>query len=266
MVWRGWIAAVLPVVTILSGCGAEHDFDPTQAAEDAGSSRAALTPLFDKYAIGVIPLNPNSCPAEQRVTVYTDDEDDENESDFTGWDSPQTARRDREHNTGRTGTLWNFCKVDGRDFHSLTKFSSKTEYFYAVLLLGTTCPNGSTGVRHYSTGEFDNNESSWTGTMGGNFFMWASGSMEPGGSVLSTVYCFFQASTDKMTAFPDLGMQYAVFHDYDSVQPSFVLSKRWVYSDDEDDNATFSGNSAPSTFDPIMNGHGNSMYDLARVR
>jgi hypothetical protein len=258
----------MPVVVMLSGCGAGYDLDPTQGAEaeDVGSSQAAIT-QFNKYAVGVIPLDPNSCPADRRVSVYTDDEDEDNESDSTGWDPPNTARRSRAHNTGRTGTSWNFCKVDGRDFYSWTKFSSKTEYFYAVLRLGTDCPNGAQGATHYSTGELDNNESSWTGPMGGSVFLAPNdGSLDPNGPVLATSYCFFQDSPDKMTAFPDLGMQYAVFHDYDSAQPSFVLSKRWVYTDDEDDNITWSGNSAAWNFDALMDGNGNSIYDLARVR
>lgn len=265
MVKQRWIAAVLPVVAMLSGCGAGYDLDPTQAAEDVGSSQSAIT-QFDKYALGVIPLDPSSCPADKRIAVYTDDEDDWNESDSTGWDAPGTARRSRNHDTGRSGTHWNFCKVDGRDFHSFTKFASKTEYFYAALALGTTCPNGSTSAYRASTGEIFDNRSSWTGPMGGNYFQLASGAAGPGGSVLYMFFCVFQASTDKMTEFPDLGMQYAVFHDYDSVQPSFVVSKKWVYSDDDDDNFTFSETQGPDAFHDIVTGDRNTMYDLARVR
>jgi hypothetical protein len=102
--------------------------------------------------------------------------------------------------------------------------------------------------------------------MGGNYFRLVSGAEGPGGSALYMFFCVFQASTDKMTEFPDLGMQYAVFHDYDSAQPSFVVSKRWVYSDDDDDNATLTEIQGPAAFEAMVNGDDNTMYDLARVR
>lgn len=235
------------------------------APDDTELSRADIT-SFDKYALGVIPLIPEDCPVANRISLYTDDEDDDNESDSTGWDSPDTARRSRRHNTGRTGTHWDFCKVDGRNFHSFTSSYYKPQYFYAALMLGTTCPNDSKGRSRYSTGEYDDNQSSWSGPMGPNFFQWPGGSLSPGGSVAVLSFCEFRESTDKMTSFPDLGMPYAIFHDYDSIQPSFVMTKKWVYTDDEDDSSPSTNSPQNTEFDDIVGGDGNSMYDLARVR
>jgi hypothetical protein len=35
-----------------------------------------------------------------------------------------------------------------------------------------------------------------------------------------------------MQEFPDLGFPYAVFHDFDSPAPGWVISKRWLRTDD----------------------------------
>jgi hypothetical protein len=251
--------ASLALAVVAIGCDGAPD-------DEVLGVQAELTD-FDKYAVGVVLLDPSSCPAAKRVTLYTDDEDDANESDSTGWDAPGTARRSVSHNTGRKGTRWDFCKVDGRNFHSLTRYEYNTQYYYATLKLGTDCPNGSHTMIRYSTGEYDDNESSMSGPVGLNHFEWPGMATVPGGPVAVLYFCHFRDSTDKMTGFPDLGMQYAIFHDYDSAQPSsFVISKKWIYTDDEDDSSPSVNYPQNTSFDDLIGGRGNSMYDLARVR
>lgn len=246
-----------------SGCGAPGDKSEDQ---QVGSSSQAVSD-FDTYAVGVMPLDAGACPADRLISIYTDDEDDNNESDSTGWDAPGTARRARKHNTGRHGTNWTFCKVDGRDFKSLTKFAANTHYFYAVLSLGDLCPNGSIFASRIMMGELDNNESAIV-PVG----LAKPGNYQNGTSTIMS-WCMFGPSTDKMTSFPDLGMRYAVFHDYDAAQPSLFIQKRWVYSDNED--AAEAGSTRTflyfsddyrATFDAIVSGDPNTMFDIARVR
>jgi hypothetical protein len=86
-------------------------------------------------------------------------------------------------------------------------------------------------------------------------------------------WCMFGPSTDKMTSFPDLGMRYAVFHDYDSAQSSLFVQKRWVYSDYEDEAEAGStrtflyfSDDYRATFDAIVSGDPNTMFDIGRVQ
>jgi hypothetical protein len=39
-----------------------------------------------------------------------------------------------------------------------------------------------------------------------------------------------------MSEFPDLGFPYAVFHDFEGPQPAWILRKRFVFSDDSNNN------------------------------
>lgn len=235
-------------------------------SEELGTTSEALSAEFEKYAVGVVLLDPASCPADRLVTIYTDDSDYHNESDYTGWDTPDTARRARRHDTGYRGTTWQFCKVDGRNFKSLTKFASKTHYFYATLRLGDHCPNGSKLVaREMADENIDgDNDSRMTGPKG-----WMNYSYN--GFITHMDFCVFKASTDKMTSFPDLGMQYAVFHDYDGAQPDLFFKKRWVYSDNNDGathiTRTWSSSDADEdAFGLMISGDGNTMFDLGQVQ
>lgn len=245
------------VLLTLSGCGAAEDMTP----EDIGSTVEELADPINKYGVGVIPIDATSCPADYAVTIYMDDEDDDNESDLTGWDLPQTYRRERRHNTGHAGTTFHFCKVDGRNFKSLTKFASKTSYFYATLKLGQYCPNGSVEMVRDITNEENDNQSAMSGPASPNY--------DPG-NVIRLFFCMFGASTDKMRSFPDLGMEYAVFHDYDGPQPDLFFMKKWVYSDDEDVyslNETWPGSGANfDAFSAMVGGGRNTMYDLGQVQ
>jgi hypothetical protein len=253
----GWMAMILPTFALLGGCGAPDGTGPAQASENVDSAEQAATSDFNRFALGVsVPLDSDSCARENRVDLYTDDEDDDNESDASSWDLPQTIRRQPRHHTHQTGTRWSFCKVDGRQFRSLTKYTGKPQFFYATLMLGSECPNGSQRHIRIVESEFDDNRSAITGPAVPNFI---------DGNQVILFFCLFGASPDKMTSFPDLGLEYAVFHDYDGPQPDLFISKKWVYSDDEDDNLNNSFvDDAP--FRAMISGDRNTLYELARVR
>jgi hypothetical protein len=253
--------AVLPFSIIVGACGG---VDPGSAAGADPSEAVASTEEgidgFSQYAVGVYMPDARYCWADMLVTIYTDDEDDNNESDSTAFESTDTVRRARRHDTGRTGTTWKFCKFDGRPFKSLTRYGN-TDYYYATLKLGTTCPNGSMEFRRNITNEVESNANFITGPAGPN-------SVSNTGTEL--FFCMFGTNTDKMYSFPDFGMPYAVFHDYDSGQPSLFFAKKWVYSDDEDFH-NFNGTTPGSgpdfaLFDNMVGGGANTMYDLAQVR
>lgn len=264
----GWSsAALLSLALGASGCGAPEDMPEDEQPDEVDSTSQAIESEFEKYAVAVIPLNAASCPADRLISIYTDDEDDNNESDYTAWEAPGTARRSRHHNTGRGGTNWSFCKVDGRDFKSLTKFASKKNYFYSVLALGDACPNGSLWMGRMMADEADNNRSSIVPKGLANRVL-----NYHTGFVTHLSFCMFGASTDKMTSFPDLGMKYAVFHDYDGVQPDLFLQKRWVYSDNEDEvvpgvTKTIAYDvDDEAVFGTMIGGGSNTMFDIGRVQ
>jgi len=265
---RSWLGALLPIALAMAGCvmeTGEAGFETGESGVDPGSENIDVVQeeisLFNKYAVGVMPLDARACPAENLVTIYTDDEDDNNESDYTGFELPQTVRRARRKDTGRGGTTWKFCKVDGRDFKSLTMYAAKTHYFYATLKLGLVCPNGSIDFKRHVDGEHDNNQSRITGPGAPN---------AKSSSSMVFNYCLFGANTDKMASFPDLGMSYAIFHDYDGAQPDHFIAKRWVYSDDEDfrnfNNTSPFGGSDFLAFEAMVGGGTNTWYDIAQVQ
>ena len=261
---RSLLTVFLPIALSVAACTMETGGTELETDEPGAENLGVIQDevyVYNKYAVGVMPLDPRACAAENTVTIYTDDEDDDNESDSTGFELPQTVRRARRHDTGRAGTTWTFCKVDGRSFKSLTKYSYKTHYFYATLKLGQYCPNGSLDFQRHVDGEHDDNRSRLSGPAAPN-------TKEVDSIVFN--YCLFAANTDKMTSFPDLGMQYAVFHDYDSEQPDQFIAKRWVYSDDEDYH-NFNLTTPDDTddfpaFNAIIGGGTNTMYDIAQVR
>jgi hypothetical protein len=187
-----------------------------------------------------------------------EDEDDDNESSHTNWlspaDSGQSAGTVITCLPGTSGcnTEITACKVDGLNFFPMTQIQSEKVNWYAVLKLGTTCPNGSTSFERYIDNEDDGNTNSFSGDIAPN--------ISNGNTRLK--FCWFTAGLTKMTSFPSLGTHYAVFHKFDGGQPAWVREKRFAYSDDEDDSNADSFSSA--TF-PVW-GSSNTRFDMARVR
>lgn len=243
---------------------------------------AASAVVDNTYAVGVVPVDGTTCPADsQLVTIYMDDEDDDNNTDWVGyfgndggkWQSPQTPFRGVREGEDicsifgctrfNENTTLRFCKVNGQKFKPLTTNVNAKSQFYAVLKLGQYCPNGSLNHSRFIDNEDDDNEN------------WTSGPIAPNSQDHNTSlkFCFFRTGTSSnlMTSFPSLGIQYAVFHDYDdSIQPSWVISKRWHYSDNEDDDninsSSPSGTSAAYDFGRLVGSGTNTFFEFARVK
>jgi len=167
-----------------------------------------------------------------------------------------------------------FCRVDGRSFKALTADPAATDQFYALLKLGDApCPASSVEMVRKIDDEDDLGDAmAWTalGHLGPNQTATAAD------STTTLHFCFFRwaaAGEETMAAFPDLGFPYAVFHDFDGPQPSWVTLKRWVYSSDED-STNRSGLTSP-TNDEVAVGQFQAVierpnhattFDIARVR
>jgi len=241
-------------------------------------------------AIGVVAYQPDpsrshnqSCPIgwmREGVSIYVDGEDVDGCSLATGdqgepsW-LPPSAAKDvlcTPASAIRGGTWLPFCRVDGDLFRPFAG-DGRGSPSYAVLSLGESCPTGSSLlVRQIST-EHDNDRSRVLGSGA------AHNQARTDVHLTELHFCLFTAPADGepvQTAFPDLGLPYAVFHDFDGVQPPWVIAKRWQLNDDEvDGNADAYVPADGASLDvlrtmienPIAsNGHQTTIFDLARVR
>jgi len=173
-------------------------------------------------------------------------------------------------------------EVEPDDFKPLTSDPEDAANFYAVLMFGDRCPEGSTEVSKRIVNEDKD---------GNNLIEGAPDAALPNytesgglGNATKLYFCFFRAAAtveQTMTAFPDLLIPYAVFHDFDGDQPGWVLEKRWQYSDDENngnDSTTKTSANGYSPADqgvsgqfqrlvenPQLGSTSNTYFDLARV-
>jgi len=175
-------------------------------------------------------------------------------------------------------TFLPFCRIDGTPFKPLTTDRTATEQFYAVLKLGSgPCPNGAIEMVRRVDNEDIGNRNSSSGSLEPNELQDAT--TVPPSTFTTLHFCYFRwASTaaDTMAAFPDLGFPYAVFHDFDGPQPSWVTVKRWLYGLDETQTSTMQPaqlSSVPDDaeavkqFRAVVDDFNNAtVFDLARVR
>jgi hypothetical protein len=206
----------------------------------------------DATAIGVVPYDltgQRSCPAgagREGLMMISQDEDGEScsprgtgTSGESFWSLPQTGKEDVQCGeppsaTGRPQTHQHFCRIDGQTFRPLTTDPQATDQFYAVLKLGpdeAPCPNGSVDMVRTMDTEDDLNGGRTVGALGPNHL----GTMT-GDTFTILHFCFFrwaESAADTMAEFPDLGFPYAVFHDFDGSQPTWVNLKRYMYSRNE---------------------------------
>lgn len=237
--------------------------------------------------IGVLPVwseGITECPlgaGQEGVQIIMDDEEMPNGSDETGshgegrWLLPDDTRDRQPIPSSIHTTSLSFCRVDGSLFKPMTT-SNDPAQFYAVLKLGQRCPNGPDGV--VEVVKNIDNEDSPTGAAS-----FGSPNIGPnqvqGEANVSTytklVFCYFRAATSadaSMSAFPDLGFPYAVFHRFSGEQPAWVIAKRWQFSDDENDQNAADGYEPPDSpitteFQSVIeNPNNNTYFDLARVR
>ncbi len=240
----------------------------------------------EQTAVGVLPYAARDtidCPfgagvEDLRITMA--DEEQAPCSDATGsrgeghWVLPDDPPRGPPVCTPAHVTSLTFCRVDGALFKSLTTALSPDQY-YAVLKLGSVCPNGSIEIDKTIDNEdqpADGGASSSLGQLGPNEVL-----NDPVlGTITKLAFCYFRgaASPDAvMPAFPDLGFPYAVFHAYAGTQPPWVIVKRWIYSNDEDDqNGADHYDTTDASILPEFQGvienpqSNNTVFNLARVR
>jgi len=239
----------------------------------------------DATAVGVVFASPQGtldCPfgaGAEALRIRMHDEDQPPCSDAAGsrgegrWVLPDDRRQGPPICSTNHTTVLNFCRVDGARFQALTTAAAPAQY-YAVLKLGTVCPNGSVEVQKTIDNEDDpigDDLSDVLGALGPNQV-----SADPAlGTITRLTFCYFRAATPPdqvMSGFPDLGFPYAVFHRYDGEQPAWVMLKRWQYSNDEDNQANLDAvvatDSAIATEfqDLVGNPQSNTIFNLARVR
>jgi hypothetical protein len=164
-----------------------------------------------------------------------------------------------------------FCRVDGRSFKPLTTDPTATDQSYAVLMLGSECPNGSKRAElQIDTPETGDRSSCAGGApdqpCGPNQGVNVSGIA----TTFSLNFCVF-ASADRpeetMSSFPDLVEPYAVFHDFDGLQPSWVMLKRWVYALEGPGNRLLEASGAEGNLASIVESTADDglYFEMARV-
>jgi hypothetical protein len=273
----GWLGLGAVMSSLLAGCGApvegESDAaDAPHAAEDVGSVQEAL----GARDVGVIPVETNACPAGTEVSFRLDVEDGEDlvigcEPGPEGGYISRWVTRDVVWNQAPIASYMcggnftmRFCRVDGTQFKKLLWANQSTAY--AVLQLGSSCPDGGISVGRYMDMEDDDNTNT------------SSGSLAP--SVIdrnaNLKFCLFGSTLGGngpyMSSFPLLnGLQYAVFHDFDlSPQQTWVMSKRFIFSDDEDNanenSRDPSTGAAAVALATMIEGTTDTWFDIARVR
>ena len=155
--------------------------------------------------IGVIP--DTNCPQNsESISIYMDDEDDNNASKREGW-------------VGATegGTKFRFCRINGDNFKPLSNNED-----YAVLKLSDSCPNNSIEFNRYFDNEDDRNANNFTGNIYPNIV----------NHNTNLKFCYFQGASYGMDSFPDIGVEYGVFAPENF---SKSLESGTIYTDDEDD-------------------------------
>ena len=151
----------------------------------------------------------------------------------------------------------------------MTNDADPTKYF-AVLKLGNHCPNGSDDINKLIDNEddVDGNFSTQRGAQARTG--WATHQVR---STATLEFCYFRHDGASMTAFPDLGFRYAVFHQFTGEQPPWVLAKSWLFSNDEHQGQQknqYMPPDAPFTteFEQVIENPGNNTtyFDIAWVR
>lgn len=236
-----------------TACSADVDAGDTSSTEFDTSAEAveSLDQALVAGAHDVGVLANGACP--NPVTIYMDDEDSSNNSSLTGW-----------YGSTNSQTRFQFCRVDGSVFTG-TGWCNAGEY--AVLKLGTTCPNGSVELSRY----FDNEDSGNNNSNSGNI---APSTQNGAGTTLRmcafTRYPLAKCSADSpVVEFPNVGFSYGVFADpgvYGALQTG------QIYTDDEDSGNNNAWNLSQlqswqvTAVQKFLYGGNNTVLETARVR
>jgi hypothetical protein len=204
-------------------------------------------PADAKYYVGILPYPDHEhCltgPGRDPVFFSMDDENDTSCTYWMGrfsigrWVPPAMTKYPipQDCRSENSGTWLSFCRMRVEDdtFRPLTTDPEKSHEFYAVLKFGERCPRHSLEIsKKIDNEDTDNqNRASSARLLFPNVV--TTGVL---GSDTRLFFCYFRTApteAETMRQFPDLGFSYAVFHDFDGSQPSWVVSKSWRYSDDE---------------------------------
>jgi hypothetical protein len=180
-------------------------------------------PATPDYAVGVIPQTA-ACPAgTSLVSIHMDDEDTRNQSAAGGWIGATTSNGN---------TTFRFCRVDGRQFKPLATTNAVANH-YAVLMLGNTCPSGSSPFQRLFDNEHRRNLNKAWSSSGDASDLGPTISMRTPAPLTRLFFCLFKSGAAPMAKFPNLGYAYGVF-----AAPGFSKTAPggggWVYTDDQD--------------------------------
>lgn len=253
----GWIAGLLVMMSITSPATAKVVACTEDDCPPGGGGGGTPPPVTTD--VGVLPEIGAACPGDA-INVYMDDEDDSNINDRLGWMGDTT----HYDNTGIR-----FCKVSGSQFKALPYSPSSQNRRYAVLRLGTACPNGSVAFSRYFDNEDNNNTNSMSGTLVSDSYLpnWYSNA---GPSASRLEFCLFDGSNNQpqMTTFPSLGFEYGVFAPADFVATvgGYNGGRGFIFTDDEDHNNENSNTNASTTATAIISSGNNTFLRMAKVR
>ena len=181
-----------------------------------------------------------------------DDEDSHNANTSSGWLGAIT---------NVSNTTFKFCRVRGANFKPLST-STSVSTSYAVLMLGTQCPNSSTEFWRHFDNEDDNQKNSWSAADSGN--------ISPNVSNRNTDlhFCLFTSGTSTMSSFPSLGVSYGVLAA-SSFSGSYALATGSIHIDDEDsgnENSYSVSSSLASIVQSMVSSGSNTNMWFAKVR
>ena len=198
------------------------EVDAAPDAEEPGAVASLSQALSDSAAVGVIPSNRGCPPGAPAVRIRFDDEDSGNANKRGGFIASVISN-------DNTDML--FCRVDGSALYPLGQTFDRIENHYAVLKLGSVCPNGSVEFFRYFDNEDDGNRNSIEGS---------AVSIAPNvvneNSTLR--FCLFRGGDTTMTEFPRqfFGANPFGYSVFAASNFSRALQTGWFHTDDEDDS------------------------------
>jgi hypothetical protein len=247
------------------------------------------------FWVGILPIESNCPAASFKVSFYLDAEDapcgllpvgvkctglswlvEGFDSDWTersaNW-MPFSGTSGKM--LGGTGYRFTWCRVDGEKFTPMTTDPFDTSNAYSVLKLSANCPPGSQDRGIYIDTEDDDDNNSHSGNISPNTV----------NANATLRFCQFRSTSAavKKMSFPvfkdssGASVSYGVLHDFDGAQPSWVLNKKYVYFNDENDSNESKYLEKPpptlltldpyATFTTMIQGYkGGLFFEFAQVR
>jgi hypothetical protein len=222
--------------------GVRFGSEETDAHDRAAVSAIYPPPTLAVDNVGVIPDKSGACPVGTQVINFQDNEDiSPNRNDRGGWIGATVSDRN---------TRFEFCSVDGKKFGRLLGQN------YAVLKLGSSCPNNSEEfIRGFDDEDnFNKYNKNWmAGEIGQNQQF-----SDAKGSYTYLHFCLFRqdnTAIPTMLDFAPFGFDYGVFGKL-----STASATGFVYMDDEDTNNTNSFTDA--TYSPLSSQLINALLDI----